>query len=59
MRKRIVFGVIVLQEHLPGGSTITMTVLLTIILSIVGHGLSANPLAAALARRIRGSAADR
>ena len=52
----IVFGVIVLNEHLPGGGTIAMTVACTILLSIVAHGLSANPLVAALAARIRGSA---
>ncbi|MGB5543511.1 MAG: cation:proton antiporter [Gammaproteobacteria bacterium] len=52
----IVFGVIVLDEHLPGGGTITMTVVCTILFSVIGHGLSANPLVAALAARIRGSA---
>ena len=51
----IVFAVIVLNEHLPGGNTISMTVVCTIVLSILGHGLSANPLVAALAARIRGS----
>jgi NhaP-type Na+/H+ or K+/H+ antiporter len=51
----IVFGVIVLHEHLPGGGTITMTVVCTIILSVVGHGLSANPLVAALRSRIKRS----
>jgi len=45
----IVFAVIVLNQNLPGGGTIAiMTVVCTIILSIVAHGLSANPLAAAL-----------
>lgn len=53
----IVFGVIVLQKHLPGGGTITMTVVLTVLFSIIGHGLSANPFVAALAARIRQSAA--
>ena len=49
----IVFGVIVLNEHLPGGDTITSTVVCTIVLSVVGHGLSANPLVAVLAARLR------
>ena len=40
----IVFAVIVINEHLPGSGTIAMTVVCTIILSIIGHGLSANPL---------------
>ena len=51
----IVFAVIVLNEQLPGGRTITMTVVCTIILSIVGHGLSANPLVAALAAGFKAS----
>jgi NhaP-type Na+/H+ or K+/H+ antiporter len=49
----IVFAVIVLNEHLSGGGTITMTVVCTIMLSIVAHGLSANPLVAVLAARIK------
>jgi NhaP-type Na+/H+ or K+/H+ antiporter len=51
----IVFAVIVLNEHLPGGETISMTVVRTIILSVVGHGLSANPLVAALGARLKSS----
>ena len=54
----IVFGVIVLNENLPGGGTITITVVCTILFSVVGHGISANPLVAALASRIRGSGSD-
>lgn len=50
----IVFAVIVLNEHLPGGNTISMTVVCTIIMSVVAHGLSANPLANALASRVKG-----
>jgi len=50
----IVFGVIVIQAQLPGGDTITMTVALTIIFSIIAHGISANPLADALAARVNG-----
>ncbi|MCK5795159.1 MAG: cation:proton antiporter [Anaerolineales bacterium] len=49
----IVFAVIVLNEHLPGGDTISMTVVCTILFSIIGHGLSANPLVASLAARIK------
>ncbi len=51
----IVFAVIVMNAHLPGGGTITMTVVCTIVLSIVGHGLSANPLVAALVSRLKRS----
>ena len=51
----IVFAVIVLNENLPGGHTISMTVVCTIILSVIGHGISANPLVAALAARLKKS----
>jgi NhaP-type Na+/H+ or K+/H+ antiporter len=47
----IVFIVIVLGEHLPGAQTLASTVVCTVLLSIVGHGLSANPLVAALVSR--------
>ena len=50
----IVFAVIVMNAHLPGGATMAMTVVCTILLSIIGHGLSAHPLVAVLARRLRG-----
>lgn len=46
----IVFAIIVLNEHLPGGTTIALTVTFTIILSILGHGLSAHPLINALVK---------
>jgi NhaP-type Na+/H+ or K+/H+ antiporter len=49
----IVFAVIVLNADLPGGGTIAMTVACTIILSIVLHGISANPLVAALAKTLK------
>ena len=48
----IVFAVIVINAHLPGGTTLSMTVVCTILMSIIGHGLSANPLVAALAKRL-------
>ncbi len=51
----IVFAVIVLNEHLPGGDTIAMTAACTILLSILAHGLSANPLVAALAAKVKGA----
>jgi NhaP-type Na+/H+ or K+/H+ antiporter len=49
----IVFGVIVINRNLPGGRTITLTVVCTIVLSIIAHGLTANPLIAALASRLK------
>jgi NhaP-type Na+/H+ or K+/H+ antiporter len=48
----IVFGVIVLHENLPGGGLMVITVVCTVTLSIVAHGISANPLVAALGARI-------
>ena len=48
----IVFGVIVVNSDLPGGGTIAATITCTIVLSVIAHGLSANPLVAALAARI-------
>jgi NhaP-type Na+/H+ or K+/H+ antiporter len=51
----IVFAVIVLNKNLPGGAIIALTVVCTIILSIIAHGLSANPLVEALSARIRSS----
>jgi len=44
----IVFGVIVLQADLPGEEVLRQTVMYTIVLSILAHGLTANPLIAAL-----------
>ena len=48
----IVFAIIVLNEKLPGGEVIALTAIYTIILSVVFHGISANPLVTALASRI-------
>jgi NhaP-type Na+/H+ or K+/H+ antiporter len=47
----IVFIVIVLNEHLPGGETLRLVVAWTIILSVIAHGATAYPLAALYARR--------
>ena len=47
----IVFAVIVLNEHLPGGDTIALTAVYTIVLSVVLHGISANPFVNALATK--------
>jgi NhaP-type Na+/H+ or K+/H+ antiporter len=47
----VVFAVIVLNHHLPGGHELALTAACTVILSILAHGFSANPLAASLGRR--------
>ena len=47
----IVLGVMVLDAHLPDGYTLVATVVCTILISIVAHGLGAGPMAAALNKR--------
>ncbi len=47
----IVFAIIVLNANLPGGETLSMVVVCTILLSILAHGLTANPLATAFGKR--------
>jgi NhaP-type Na+/H+ or K+/H+ antiporter len=46
----IVFGIMVLDAGLPGGGTLAVTVVCTIVLSILLHGVTANPLVARFAR---------
>jgi NhaP-type Na+/H+ or K+/H+ antiporter len=41
----IVFAIIVLNKGVPGGEFIAMVVVLTVFLSLVAHGVTANPLA--------------
>ena len=45
----IVFAIIVLDEHLPGNDTMMATIACTILLSVIAHGVTANPLAARIA----------
>ncbi|MDH3986794.1 MAG: cation:proton antiporter [Gammaproteobacteria bacterium] len=49
----IVFAVIVLDSKLPNADLVAMTVTCTIILSIIAHGITANPLVAAFAAKTR------
>jgi NhaP-type Na+/H+ or K+/H+ antiporter len=46
----IVFAVIVTQADLPGDRTLTMVVVCTVLLSILAHGMSANPLSRIIGR---------
>lgn len=48
----IVFAVMVLDEHLPAGDVLVATTSWTILLSIIAHGLSANPFASAYSKRL-------
>jgi NhaP-type Na+/H+ or K+/H+ antiporter len=49
----IVFAVIVVGAQLPGGETLTLTVVATVLLSVIGHGLTAQPLATAFGARAK------
>lgn len=49
----IVFAVIVLDANLPHGGTLAMVVACTVILSILAHGVTANPWARAYGKRSR------
>lgn len=51
----IVFGVIVLNQNLPGGDIIRQVVGLTIFFSVVLHGISANPFVNSLAATLKSS----
>jgi NhaP-type Na+/H+ or K+/H+ antiporter len=51
----IVFAVIVLDSKLPHADLIAMTVVCTIVLSIIAHGITANPLVAAFAANVKRS----
>jgi len=45
----IVFGIIVFNERLPGNGTLESVVVATVLLSVLAHGMTANPLLHALA----------
>ncbi len=54
----IVFGVIVVNANLPNSGPIAMTVVCTICLSILAHGVTANPWAKAYGERRRRTGGD-
>ena len=56
----VVLGLVVLEEAplLPGRSELEAVVTLTVLLSVLLHGITAAPLSAAYARRVEGMAAD-
>ena len=49
----IVFGVIVVNANVPNSGPIAMTVVCTVMLSIIAHGVSANPWARGYGERFR------
>jgi NhaP-type Na+/H+ or K+/H+ antiporter len=48
----IVFAIIVLNTNLPGAQFMALIVVCTVFLSAIAHGITANPLATALAARV-------
>jgi NhaP-type Na+/H+ or K+/H+ antiporter len=54
----IVFAIIVLNTNLPGTKLMAMVVVCTVFLSAIAHGLTANPLATALAARMARTGKD-
>ncbi len=53
----IVFVIIAINEHLPGNDMLEAVVVATVLLSVLAHGVTANPLVAALRTRL-GSAVE-
>ena len=47
----IVFAVLVLDEHLPGNDTLMLAAGWTVLLSVIAHGVTANPLVRRMAAR--------
>jgi len=47
----IVFTVIVMNHHLPSGNDLALTAVCSVVLSILAHGFSANPLSVSLGAR--------
>jgi NhaP-type Na+/H+ or K+/H+ antiporter len=52
----IVFAIIVLNKGVPGAQFIGMVVVLTVFLSLVAHGITANPLAKWMGQKEAGNA---
>lgn len=54
----IVFGIIIMDANLPGLSPVLATIMTTIILSVLAHGMSANPVINLFASRWKAMASD-
>ncbi len=48
----IVFGIMILDAHLPGNNTVVEAIVATVVLSVIAHGLTANPLAKTFSARL-------
>ncbi len=53
----IVLGLLVLEEHIPGGETVANVIMVTVGLSVLAHGITAVPLAGRYARWYSAAAA--
>ncbi|MGD9949998.1 MAG: hypothetical protein AB7U29_16195 [Desulfobulbus sp.] len=53
LEQRLSYDTQFLNEHLPGGKTILMTAVCTIIKGVIARGLSADPLVSLLVSRLR------
>lgn len=51
----IVFAIIVINAEVPGGELLALVVICTVFLSLIAHGISANPLAKWLGRKESGN----
>ena len=51
----IVFAIIVINAEVPGGELLAVVVICTVFLSLIAHGISANPLAKWLGRKENGN----
>ena len=51
----IVFAIIVINAEVPGGELLALVVICTVFLSLIAHGISANPLAKWLGRKENGN----
>lgn len=49
----IVFIIIVLDANVPGERTLALVVVCTVLLSVIAHGITANPIVAALGARLK------
>lgn len=54
----VVFAIMILESHIPNAELIVNTATITVILSVILHGISANPLAKTLANQPSNNAKD-
>jgi sodium/hydrogen antiporter len=55
----VVFAIIIFDAGLPGRNVLTVTAAFTILLSVIAHGMSANPLVATFRGAVGGGTVKR